>query len=285
MAFSFFGKNKHEEEPRKGDEVVQVPLTAIISNRFQPRQIFTKESIGELADTIREHGLLQPIILREYEPHKYEIIAGERRFKAIETLNWEKIPAIVRKMSDNEAASMAVIENLQRESLTAIEEARAYQQLMKLNGLTQGQLGQAIGKSQSFVANKLRLLKLTSQVQEAILQRKLTERHGRALVSLDQHQQNQLLEQIEDKELSVKETEQLVQKNSKSKPQAKKKPKVHTKGTSRSTKVAVNTIKKSVKMVQDAGIKLKTSEEDVAGFHRMIIDIPLDDTKQKDKDK
>lgn len=285
MAFSFFGKNKHEEEPRKGDEVVQVPLTAIISNRFQPRQIFTKESIGELADTIREHGLLQPIILREYEPHKYEIIAGERRFKAIETLNWEKIPAIVRKMSDNEAASMAVIENLQRESLTAIEEARAYQQLMKLNGLTQGQLGQAIGKSQSFVANKLRLLKLTSQVQEAILQRKLTERHGRALVSLDQHQQNQLLEQIEDKELSVKETEQLVQKNSKSKSQAKKKPKVHTKGTSRSTKVAVNTIKKSVKMVQDAGIKLKTSEEDVAGFHRMIIDIPLDDTKQKDKDK
>lgn len=285
MAFSFFGKNKHEEEPRKGDEVVQVPLTAIISNRFQPRQIFTKESIGELADTIREHGLLQPIILREYEPHKYEIIAGERRFKAIETLNWEKIPAIVRKMSDNEAASMAVIENLQRESLTAIEEAQAYQQLMKLNGLTQGQLGQAIGKSQSFVANKLRLLKLTSQVQEAILQRKLTERHGRALVSLDQHQQNQLLEQIEDKKLSVKETEQLVQKNSKSKPQAKKKPKVHTKGTSRSTKVAVNTIKKSVKMVQDAGIKLKTSEEDVAGFHRMIIDIPLDDTKQKDKDK
>lgn len=285
MAFSFFGKNKHEEEPHKGDEVVQVPLTAIISNRFQPRQIFTKESIGELADTIREHGLLQPIILREYEPHKYEIIAGERRFKAIETLNWEKIPAIVRKMSDNEAASMAVIENLQRESLTAIEEAQAYQQLMKLNGLTQGQLGQAIGKSQSFVANKLRLLKLTSQVQEAILQRKLTERHGRALVSLDQHQQNQLLEQIEDKELSVKETEQLVQKNSKSKPQAKKKPKVHTKGTSRSTKVAVNTIKKSVKMVQDAGIKLKTSEEDVAGFHRMIIDIPLDDTKQKDKDK
>ncbi|WP_270334553.1 nucleoid occlusion protein [Ligilactobacillus acidipiscis] len=285
MAFSFFGKNKHEEEPHKGDEVVQVPLTAIISNRFQPRQIFTKESIGELADTIREHGLLQPIILREYEPHKYEIIAGERRFKAIETLNWEKIPAIVRKMSDNEAASMAVIENLQRESLTAIEEARAYQQLMKLNGLTQGQLGQAIGKSQSFVANKLRLLKLSSQVQEAILQRKLTERHGRALVSLDQHQQNQLLEQIEDKELSVKETEQLVQKNSKSKPQAKKKPKVHTKGTSRSTKVAVNTIKKSVKMVQDAGIKLKTSEEDVAGFHRMIIDIPLDDTKQKDKDK
>lgn len=185
MAFSFFGKNKHEERPRKEDEVVQVLLTDIVSNRFQPRQIFTKESIDELADTIHEHGLLQPIVLREYEANKYEIIAGERRFKAVETLNWEKIPAIVRKMSDNEAASMAVIENLQRESLTAIEEAQAYQQLMQLNDLTQGQLGQAIGKSQSFVANKLRLLKLTSQVQQAILQRQLSERHGRALVSVD----------------------------------------------------------------------------------------------------
>ena len=283
MAFSFFGKNKHEERPRKEDEVVQVLLTDIVSNRFQPRQIFTKESIDELADTIREHGLLQPIVLREYETNKYEIIAGERRFKAVETLNWKKIPAIVRQMSDNEAASMAVIENLQRESLTAIEEAQAYQQLMQLNGLTQGQLGQAIGKSQSFVANKLRLLKLTSQVQQAILQRQLSERHGRALVSVDPGKQDELLKQVLEQKLSVKETEKLVQKELSSSKKAEKKPKVRTKGTSRSTKVAVNTIKKSVKMVQDAGIELKTTEEDVAGFHRMIIDIPTDEISKKEK--
>lgn len=283
MAFSFFGKNKHEERPRKEDEVVQVLLTDIVSNRFQPRQIFTKESIDELADTIHEHGLLQPIVLREYEANKYEIIAGERRFKAVETLNWEKIPAIVRKMSDNEAASMAVIENLQRESLTAIEEAQAYQQLMQLNDLTQGQLGQAIGKSQSFVANKLRLLKLTSQVQQAILQRQLSERHGRALVSVDPVKQDGLLKQVLEQKLSVKETEKLVQKELSRSKQAEKKPKVRTKGTSRSTKVAVNTIKKSVKMVLDAGIELKTTEEDVAGFHRMIIDIPIDEKSEKEK--
>ncbi|HIZ96065.1 MAG TPA: nucleoid occlusion protein [Candidatus Ligilactobacillus excrementavium] len=283
MAFSFFGKNKHEETPRKEDEVVQVLLTDIVSNRFQPRQIFTKESIAELADTIREHGLLQPIVLREYETNKYEIIAGERRFKAVETLNWKKIPAIVRQMSDNEAASMAVIENLQRESLTAIEEAQAYQQLMQLNGLTQGQLGQAIGKSQSFVANKLRLLKLTSQVQQAILQRQLSERHGRALVSVDPGKQDELLKQVLGQKLSVKETEKLVQKELSRSKKAEKKPKVRTKGTSRSTKVAVNTIKKSVKMVQDAGIELKTTEEDVAGFHRMIIDIPTDEISKKEK--
>ena len=283
MAFSFFGKNKHEERPRKEDEVVQVLLTDIVSNRFQPRQIFTKESIDELADTIHEHGLLQPIVLREYEANKYEIIAGERRFKAVETLNWKKIPAIVRQMSDNEAASMAVIENLQRESLTAIEEAQAYQQLMQLNGLTQGQLGQAIGKSQSFVANKLRLLKLTSQVQQAILQRQLSERHGRALVSVDPGKQDELLKQVLEQKLSVKETEKLVQKELSSSKKAEKKPKVRTKGTSRSTKVAVNTIKKSVKMVQDAGIELKTTEEDVAGFHRMIIDIPTDEISKKEK--
>ncbi|GEN49115.1 nucleoid occlusion protein [Ligilactobacillus pobuzihii] len=283
MAFSFFGKNKHEERPRKEDEVVQVLLTDIVSNRFQPRQIFTKESIDELADTIHEHGLLQPIVLREYEANKYEIIAGERRFKAVETLNWKKIPAIVRKMSDNEAASMAVIENLQRESLTAIEEAQAYQQLMQLNDLTQGQLGQAIGKSQSFVANKLRLLKLTSQVQQAILQRQLSERHGRALVSVDSVKQDELLKQVLEQKLSVKETEKLVQKELNRSKQAERKPKVRTKGTSRSTKVAVNTIKKSVKMVLDAGIELKTTEEDVAGFHRMIIDIPIDEKSKKEK--
>lgn len=282
MAFSFFGKNKQQEQPHRGDEIIQVPIATIISNRFQPRKVFSKDSIQELAETIQEHGLLQPIILREYEAHKYEIIAGERRFKAVESLKWDKIPAIVRKMSDSESASMAVIENLQREGLTAIEEATAYKQLMELNGLTQDQLGQAIGKSQSFVANKLRLLKLNPQVQRAILQRQLTERHGRAVVSLSLAQQVEAMEEIIKDELSVKETEKLVEKLEQPKQQTKK-PKVKTKGTARNGKLAVNTIKKSVKMIKESGIKIKTTEEDVEGVHRITIDIPLDDQNQKDK--
>ncbi|GBG95486.1 chromosome partitioning protein ParB [Ligilactobacillus salitolerans] len=277
MAFSFFGKNKQVQEQHQNDEVVKIPLQGVISNRFQPRQIFSAESISGLAETISQHGLLQPIIVREYEPKKYEIIAGERRFKAVESLKWTEIPAIIRKMSDNEAASMAVIENLQRESLTAIEEAAAYSQLMKLNGLTQGQLGQAIGKSQSFVANKMRLLKLSEPAKKAILGRKLSERHGRALLNLDEQQQKEILTVIEEKGLSVKETEALVEKMIQ--PAAKeKKPRVHTTGRSKNTRVALNTIKKSVKMVKDAGIKIKTSEEEIAGFHRVIIDIPVEES-------
>lgn len=282
MAFSFFGKNKQQETPHRGEEIQQVPVNAIISNRFQPRKIFSQDSIQELAETIRDHGLLQPIILREYETQKFEIIAGERRFKAVESLNWEKIPAIVRKMTDSESASMAVIENLQREGLTAIEEAQAYKRLMELNSLTQGQLGQAIGKSQSFVANKLRLLKLEPQVQQAILQRQLTERHGRAVVSLPAKRQVEILEAIMKDELSVKETEQLVQKGDQPQKQTKK-PKVKTKGTARNTKLAVNTIKKSVKMIKDSGIKVKTTEEDVDGVHRITIEIPIDEKKQPKK--
>ena len=282
MAFSLFGKNKQAREKQQGDEIVSIPLTAVIANHFQPRQIFSQESISELAETIDQHGLLQPIILREYEPKKYEIIAGERRFKAVESLKWSEIPAIVREMSDNEAASMAVIENLQRESLTAIEEAQAYKQLMSLNGLTQGQLGEAIGKSQSFVANKMRLLKLSEPVKQAVLERKLSERHGRALLNLDEKSQEAVVEQVEKNGLSVKATEELVQEKLHPHTKAKRR-RVQTTGRSKNTRVALNTIKKSVKMVQDAGIAVRTSEEEISGFHRVIIDIPADDRNDKNK--
>ena len=201
MAFSFF-KSKKEVSAKPGvNDVVELEVQKIIPNRYQPRKLFSDESIAELATTIAEHGLLQPIVVREYETDKYEIIAGERRFRAVNRLKWEKIPALIKKMDDTQAASMAVIENLQREGLSAIEEAQSYQKLMELNQLTQLQLAREIGKSQSFVANKLRLLKLNMGVQRAILNRKLTERHGRALVSLDDKQQVELLKQIEEGKL------------------------------------------------------------------------------------
>ena len=114
MAISFFGKKK-EETSSSVNQVVMVPVAAIVPNRFQPRKVFNTDHIGELASTIEQHGLLQPIVLREYEDQKFEIIAGERRFRAIQTLKWAELPAIVQKMDDHETASMALIENLQRE--------------------------------------------------------------------------------------------------------------------------------------------------------------------------
>lgn len=206
MAFSLFGIGKNNSDKVK-NKVVEVKLDQIVPNRYQPRKVFDQDGIRELAQTISEHGLLQPIILREYEPAKYEIIAGERRYRAMKLLKWEKAPAIIEKMSDAETASLALIENLQRSELSSVEEAQAYRQLMDLNHLTQAALAKGMGKSQSFVANKLRLLKLITPVQTAILDHRITERHGRALLDLDDQQQREMLMRIVNERLTVRQTE------------------------------------------------------------------------------
>ncbi|MDN2453692.1 nucleoid occlusion protein [Lactobacillus sp. UCMA15818] len=276
MAFSFWNKDKKPEVQTQ--TVREIELSRIVPNRFQPRKVFEEEKIVELANTIRDHGLLQPIIVREYQENKFEIIAGERRFRAVSLLQWEKISAIVKEMTDTEAASLAVIENLQRESLTAIEEAKAYHELMELNKLTQTELAKALGKSQSFVANKLRLLKLAPYVQRVIMQRKILERHGRSVLSLEDEQQIEVIKQVIDKQLTVKETEELVLKELEKKEQpvksTKKKPQRNQ--ALHDTRIAVNTIKKSVKLIKENGMRVKTHEEDVPGFHRIVIDIPVD---------
>ena len=283
MAFSFWNKDKKTEVQTQS--VREIELSQIVANRFQPRKVFEEEKIVELANTIRDHGLLQPIIVREYQENQFEIIAGERRFRAVSLLQWEKIPAIVKKMTDTEAASLAVIENLQRESLTAIEEAKAYHELMELNKLTQTELAKALGKSQSFVANKLRLLKLAPYVQRVIMQRKVLERHGRSVLSLEDEKQIEVIKQVIDKQLTVKETEALVLKEleKKEQPVSQTKKKTQRNKALHDTRIAVNTIKKSVKMIKENGMKVKTHEEEVPGFHRIVIDIPVDKKQQEDK--
>ncbi|WP_057875393.1 nucleoid occlusion protein [Liquorilactobacillus aquaticus] len=284
MAFSFWNKKKKTVDDTQ-QRITEIPLEQIVPNRFQPRKVFAKDKISELADTIKEHGLLQPIIVRQYEPEHYEIIAGERRFRAITQLEWEKVPALIKEMTDTEAASMAVIENLQREGLTAIEEARAYKELMGLNRLTQSELARAIGKSQSFVANKLRLLKLSKFAQQSILDRKITERHGRAVLALEEKQQEEVVKQVIAKEMTVKETEALVQKLNNDGKAKEDRPKKRSKGSTSDLRVAVNTIKKALKMVNDNGMKIKTHEEDNKDFHRIIIDIPLEKVSKEDTKK
>lgn len=208
MAFSLFGLRKGDGETK--NKVVELPVDAIVANRYQPRKVFDPAAISELAETIDEHGLLQPIVVRQYKPAHYEIIAGERRWRAVKQLKWEKVPAIVEKMSDKEAASMGLVENLQRSELTSVEEAQAYQQLMELNNLTQSQLAKAMGKSQSSIANKMRLLKLIQPVQNAILDKRISERHGRAMLDLDPDQQRNVLMDIVNDKLTVRQTEDVV---------------------------------------------------------------------------
>lgn len=202
----FFGFGEKEEQQlemetpsNNNEEIRKISISDIVPNRFQPRTVFNDDKIAELAQTIHTHGIIQPIVVRAYGQGKYEIIAGERRFRAMQKLGWVLAPAIIKDFTDTETASVALIENLQREELTPIEEALAYGKLLELHSLTQEALAQRLGIGQSTVANKLRLLKLPQEVQDALLQKQITERHARSLIPLKspEKQLKLLLEIIE----------------------------------------------------------------------------------------
>lgn len=263
-----------EEETYHPNEVIQLAVTKIKPNRFQPRSIFSEEKIAELAQTIKTHGMIQPIIVRKLEEDDYELIAGERRWRAVKTLGWENAPVIVQEMTDTETASVALIENLQREELTVIEEARAYARLLELHSITQEALAQRLGKNQSTIANKLRLLKLADVVQQALLNKSITERHARALIKIkDQDKQLKLLHEIIEQDLNVKQTEERIDKmeNKKVEPK-KKKPKL--KGVNKDMRIAVNTIRQSLTMVTDTGLDVETDEKDLEDYYQFTIKIP-----------
>jgi len=260
------------EETYHPDEVIQLPVTEIEPNRYQPRSIFKEEKISELAQTIHTHGMIQPIIVRKIDGERYEIIAGERRWRAVQSLDWKYIPGIVRDMNETETASVALIENLQREELTVIEEATAYAKLIEMHELTQEALAQRLGKNQSTIANKLRLLKLPEAVQEALLNKKITERHARALIKLDDpEKQIELLQEIVDRHLNVKQTEEKIANLNKPK-KKKKQPKL--KGINKDIRIAMNTIRQSLNMVSDTGIDVESDEEDLEDYYQITIKIP-----------
>ena len=186
-------------------EVVELYLDDIIPNRFQPREVFNEEALRELSISIKEHGVIQPIIVRKIGD-KYEIIAGERRYKASTMAGLTKIPAIIRNMDDKEASKVALLENLQRKDLTAIEEARTYQKILELDSMTQEELGRTMGKSQAAIANKMRLLSLPDEIQEALLQDRISERHARSLLNLDTpEEQINMLRKIINNRMTVRE--------------------------------------------------------------------------------
>ena len=194
----------------KENEVVYLHLDDIIPNRFQPRQVFDEKALKELAVSIKEHGVIQPIIVRNIG-NKYEIIAGERRYKASAMAGLTTIPAIVRNLDDKESSKVALLENLQRKNLNPIEEAKTYQKILELDQMTQEELAKTMGKSQSAIANKLRLLSLTDEVQDALLKDQISERHARALLNAkDPETQKQLLKEVIDKKMTVRELEEKI---------------------------------------------------------------------------
>jgi ParB family transcriptional regulator, chromosome partitioning protein len=257
-------------EKQQVEQIKHIPVGLIKPSPYQPRAIFQDERLEELCQTIRLHGIIQPIVVRRRGKH-YELIAGERRLRAVKKLNFVTIPAIIREMSDSQAAAASLIENLQREGLTSIEEARALEQLLEVHQLTQEGLAQRIGKSQSTIANKLRLLQSPSFIQEALLDRVITERHARALLSLrDEEKQQKCLTEIVEKELNVKQTEERVRKLLEVKPVVQKSARRY----SRDFRIAVNTIRQSVDMIKQTGMNVIASEEESDQFFELLIKIP-----------
>ena len=227
-----------------------IDIHKIEANGHQPRTHFENEKIQELAVSIQQNGLLQPIVVRPYHG-KYQIVVGERRYRACLLAGIEEVPCLVQNYDEQQTATAAIVENIQRENLSAIEEALAYQQILDTQNITQEELAQKVGKKQSTIANKLRLLQLPMTVQEAVRRKDITERHARALLKLDTTaKQNNMLREIMDKGLNVEQTEEKIKK--KIEP---KKPKPKTKSISQNLKIAMNTLDQAAMMVQQAGVE------------------------------
>lgn len=236
------------------NEVKEILLSDIEVNPYQPRVFFDDEAIEELAISIRENGLVQPLSVRE-KGNGYELIAGERRMRACLKLGYERVPAYVMSSNDSTSMYLSLIENIQREDLSSIEEAKAYLRIMQLNNMTQAELSEKVGKSQPAIANKIRLLQLDVNVQNAIEAKLISERHARAMLHLDSAKQNEVLSKIINEKWTVAETEAAITKKT-------NKPKVTTtqKGYSRNVQIGVNTIKKAYEMIEKSGLEVYLNE-------------------------
>jgi ParB family chromosome partitioning protein len=211
-------------EERAADATAELAVGMLRPGRFQPRTRMDPQSIAELADSIKSQGVIQPILVRPVEGGKYEIIAGERRWRAAQLAGLAQVPVVVRPVPDKAALAMALIENIQREDLNALEEAAGIQRLVDEFDMTHEAAAQAVGRSRSAVTNLLRLLNLSKAVQELLMQGKLEMGHARALLAVSPARQAELAHQIITRNLSVRETEELVGRAAPASPKAARKP-------------------------------------------------------------
>lgn len=266
--------NKLEGASAFKREVSSIPISKIKTNPYQPRKFFSENAIKELARSIREVGLLQPITLRS-TASGYELVAGERRLRACKMLGMKEISAIVvPNMRECEAALLAMIENLQREDLHFLEEAEGYQSLMRQHGLTQEELGRRLSKSQSCIANKVRLLRLPRSIKEKIISYQLTERHARALMRLpDESLQNKIADRAGREGLSVMATENLVEQELAriyvSEDDTQRKVRCHLGHT-----IYLNSIRHTIEKIRGCGEEIDVVREDKPDKVVLTIEIP-----------
>lgn len=238
-------------------DYTMINVSDVRPNINQPRSLFEDDKIEELAQSIKTHGLLQPIVVRPKDDY-YELIAGERRLRAHELLELPEIMAIIKDTTDEKSAALALIENLQRENLTPIEEAEAYYKLINLEGITQEELATRMSKSQSTIANKIRLLNLSSEVKKALYEKRITERHARAMLKLNEAGQLKVLNKIEEKSLNVSQTEEVVGSIT----NKTDKKKSTSKSSGKDVRIALNTINQATMMIKQMGIDIKSEEKE-----------------------
>jgi ParB family chromosome partitioning protein len=256
------------------NNIVNLDVNKIIPNKNQPRKFFDDKALAELSLSIKNYGIIQPITVRKIYDDIYELITGERRFRAVKLLNMETVPAVVIETGEEESAAMALIENLQREDLDFIEEAMAFERLIEDFNLNQTQLAEKLGKSQSTIANKLRILKLPESVKIKIKEGNLSERHARALLKIDDEEiLLSLVDKIVKKELNVNETEKLIKSIS----EDFNKQKINDKKYVRNFinyKIYINTIKNAYNEIVKTGINAKFEQEESDEFIELKVKIP-----------
>jgi ParB family chromosome partitioning protein len=259
-------------------EVQFIDVNKISPNPFQPRKTFNEEALQELALSIREFGVIQPLLVRSSSGGEYELVAGERRLRASKLAELVHVPVIIKDLDDKEMAELAMIENLQREDLHYLEEAEGFQQLIANFGFTQEELAKRVGKTQSTIANKLRLLKLEANVREVLVDENLTERHARALLKLnDPDLQVRVLNTIKEKNLNVRETEGLIEDilADISREMAKKDtPKQNMVKIVKDVRIFLNTINTVIGEMKKTGLKIKVKQEQDDDYITINLRIP-----------
>ncbi len=269
-----FTKQEKKEDQKN---ITYVGIEHIRPNPYQPRKQFNKIALEELCDSIKQYGVLQPINVRRLSHGTFELVAGERRLRAATMAGLKEIPAIIINVDDNDSAVMALIENLQREDLSYMEEAEGYSNLINEHGFTQEELAQKIGKSQSTIANKIRLLKLSPLIKKILSDNNLTERHARALLKLhDEQLQLKVLRLVCERGLNVKKTEELVEraidkysKNLKQRTSEKKMTKAI-----KDVRIFVNTIKQAIDIMRQSGVNAKAAQIDRGEYIEFVVRVP-----------
>lgn len=261
-------------------QVRVIDANQVLPNPYQPRRVFDALAMQELADSIKQHGVMQPISVRRMGSY-YELIAGERRLRASKMAGYATIPAIVFEQNDQESALIALVENIQRQDLNYFEEADGYRNLMEDHGFTQEEIAKIVGKSQSAVANKLRLLKLSPEIRQVLIEQHLTERHARLLLRISEPERWQYLRKIVSDGLNVAQSERLVEEGMGGSeiplPQTRKRNerKANMRGYFKDLRLFTNTVKKAVDMMKTSGMVVDMEEEKREDYYEVRIRIPM----------